>query len=164
MRRPELALLVLTGLFAGRAALPAENHSLTETEKIQALLKHVASLQDARFVRNGKEYDAGTAARFLRGKWEAHRDEVKTARDFIEKVASASSTSGKPYLIRFKDGREVRSRQYLGERLKELEKPGASRRWPQSSQGRPHSVRTGLGVLHGRVWDVPKPRCSICSI
>ena len=37
---------------------------------------------------------------------------------FIAKAASVSSTSGKPYLIRFKDGREVKCGDYLKERLK----------------------------------------------
>jgi len=39
--------------------------------------------------------------------------EVKTARDFIDKVASVSGTSGKPYMMRFKDGSEVKSRDFL---------------------------------------------------
>jgi len=43
------------------------------------------------------------------------------ARDFIEKVASTSGTSGKPYLIRFNDGREIRSREYLLAELQKLE-------------------------------------------
>jgi hypothetical protein len=59
--------------------------------------------------------------RFLRGKWDANADDVKSARDFIERVASASGTSGKPYLIRFKDGREIRSREYLLAELQKLE-------------------------------------------
>ena len=50
---------------------------------------------------------------FLRGKWEANDAKVKTARDFIDKVASVSGSSGKPYLIRFKDGREINSREFL---------------------------------------------------
>src|SRR4030095_2486650 len=76
----------------------------SEKQKIEALIKHVADLKDAKFVRNGSAYNADTAAVFLRRKWEANESEVKTARDFIDKVASFSGTSGKPYVIRFKDG------------------------------------------------------------
>ena len=47
----------------------------------------------------------------------------KVARDFIEKVASFSGTSGKPYLIRFKDGSETKSRDFLLADLKKIEKP-----------------------------------------
>ena len=46
---------------------------------------------------------------------------VKTARDFIDKVASASGTSGKPYLIRFKDGHEIKSQEFLLAELKKIE-------------------------------------------
>jgi len=47
---------------------------------------------------------------------------VKTARDFIDKIATASGTSGKPNVIRFKDGSEVKSRNVLLTVLDKLEK------------------------------------------
>jgi hypothetical protein len=94
-----------------------------EKQKIEALIKHVENLKDAKFVRNDSEYDAKTAARFLRGKWDSNESKIKTARDFIEKAASVSSTSGKPYLIRFKDGKDVKTGDYLSEQLKKLEDP-----------------------------------------
>ena len=47
--------------------------------------------------------------------------ELKTAVDFIDKVASISGTSGKPYLIRFKDGREIISHDFLLSELKKLD-------------------------------------------
>jgi hypothetical protein len=53
---------------------------------------------------------------------------VKTARDFIERVASFSGTSGKSYLIRFKDGSEMKSRDFLLADLKKIEKPIAEAR------------------------------------
>jgi hypothetical protein len=92
-----------------------------EKQKIEALIKQVSDLNDAKFIRNGSTYEVSTAVQFLRGKWEANDAEVKSARDFIDKVASASGTSGKPYLIRFKDGRETRSRDFLLAELKKLE-------------------------------------------
>jgi Family of unknown function (DUF5329) len=94
----------------------------TEKQKIEALIKHVEDMKDAKFVRNEKTYDAKTAAEFLRGKWEAQRAEIKTAKDFIEKVASVSSTTGRPYQIRFQDGKEMKSAEYLQAELKKLEK------------------------------------------
>jgi hypothetical protein len=100
----------------------AQDKPTTEKQKIEALIKHVEELKDARFVRNDTEYDAKTAARFLRGKWEANAASIKTAKEFIEKAASVSSTTGKPYLIRFKDGRQIKSGEYLLTELKRLEK------------------------------------------
>jgi hypothetical protein len=92
----------------------------SEKQKIEMLIQQVANLKDAMFVRNGSAYKADSAAYFLRRKWEANESEVKTARDFIDKVASFSGTSGKPYLIRFKGGAEIRSRDFL---LTQLKKP-----------------------------------------
>ncbi len=95
--------------------------SSKEAEKITQLIQHIEQLQDAKFVRNGKEYDAKAAAEFLRSKWRSRKSKTKTTTDFIELVASKSSTSGKPYLIRFKGGKEIKSGDYLLEQLKELE-------------------------------------------
>ncbi len=115
--------------FAGLLALPITQagdkteRQKVEKQKIEALITHVEDLKDAKFVRNDREYDAKTAAKFLRGKWEANEAKVKTAKDFIDKAASVSSTTGKPYLIRFKDGKDVKSGDYLRAELQKLEKP-----------------------------------------
>jgi len=89
-----------------------------ERAKIEALIAHVASMKKAVFIRNGKEYDAASAAKFLRGKWEAQDKDIKTAAEFVEKVATKSSTSGKAYRIRLEDGKETDCGPYLTERLK----------------------------------------------
>jgi hypothetical protein len=118
-----LAFLVvsLPGFSVTPWAVRAQTTPAPEKEKIEALIRQVGELKDAKFIRNGSEYDVATAVRFLRGKWKANDKEVRTARDFIDKVASASGTSGKPYHIRFKDGREIASRDYLLAELKKQE-------------------------------------------
>ena len=94
---------------------------LSEDEKIERLIRVVAELKDATFIRNGKAHDCREAAKHMRDKWEHGKDQVKTATDFIDKAASKSSISGKPYLIRFKDGREVESGAFLRDELKKIE-------------------------------------------
>ena len=113
-----LTFLVVFACLATFAAIlptfaPAQSAPTTERQKIELLIKQVGDLKDAKFVRNGSIYELTTAIRFLRGKWEANDAKVKTARDFIDEVASVSGSSGKPYLIRFKDGREISSREFL---------------------------------------------------
>ena len=108
-------------LLSGTQFADAASAAPGETEKIEALIQEVRDLKDATFIRNGSSYNSESAAIFLRRKWQANRSEVKTARDFIDKVASLSGTSRKPYLIRFKDGREIHSRDFLLARLKTLE-------------------------------------------
>jgi len=121
-RSPILSFFVLLLIFAACPGFSrAQSAPSAEKQKIEALIKEVSNLKDAKFVRNGSIYEPSTAVRFLRGKWEAHDAQVTTARDFIDKVASSSGTSGKPYLIRFKDGRELKSRDFLLTELEKLE-------------------------------------------
>jgi Family of unknown function (DUF5329) len=122
MRLSILALSVFLFLEIGTTpVLHAQNISPSERQKIEALIKYVNELSDAKFVRNGSAYDAKTAATFLRLKWRANDSEVKTARDFIDKIATLSGTSGKPYIIRFKDGSEMTSRDVLLVALNKIE-------------------------------------------
>lgn len=116
-------LLVLLLHAATSLGLQAADKPVSEKDKIEALIKHLDTLKDATFIRNGSEYDSKAAAKFLRGKWESRRKEIKTATDFIEKAASISSTSGKPYSIRLKNGRETKCGDYLKAELKKLEQP-----------------------------------------
>jgi len=95
-----------------------------EEAKIQALISHMESLKDAAFIRNGRQYKAEHAGRFLRGKRKAKADEIATAHDFIEKAASYSGTTGQPYRIRFKDGKEVTTNAYLKNVLSNLQVKG----------------------------------------
>ena len=92
-----------------------------EIAKIEVLIRHVQGMQDAVFVRNGKDYDGNVAARFLRRKWESKHDEISSARDFIDKVASVSSTTGQAYHIKLKNGQVLTSREYLLVQLANLE-------------------------------------------
>jgi hypothetical protein len=115
------AALCFLVLLAARLPLHAAGKELTEKAKIEALIAHLESLTDATFVRNGSDANAKTAAKFLRGKWQANDKDIKTAGDFIAKAASVSSTTGKPYLIRFKDGTVTPCASYLTAQLKKLE-------------------------------------------
>lgn len=113
-------ILVLSALFPVNFTSAAAGPP-SEKAKIEALIRAVEGLKDARFIRNGREYDSSSAAKFLRGKWESQGKEIATARDFIAKAASSSSTSGKPYQIRFKDGKTVNCADFLTTELKRIE-------------------------------------------
>ena len=116
-----ILIFAFTLVNGGLSFVEAQTLPNLEKQKIEALIKQVANLKDAKFVRNGSAYNADSAAVFLRRKWGANESEVKTARDFIDKVASFSGTSGRPYLIRFKDGGEIKSRYFLLAQLKKLD-------------------------------------------
>jgi len=99
-----------------------EKKTLTEDQKIESLIKHVEELKDVKFIRNGTEHDPSEAAQLMKYKWDNNKDDIKTARDFIRICATKSTTSGQLYLIKFKDGKEVKSADYLTAELEKLEK------------------------------------------
>ena len=99
-----------------RAAPP-----LVEQVRIDKLIRHVELQKGMVFIRNGTEYTCEQAAKFLRGKMESMGKEVGTAREFIERIASRSSMSGKPYQIRLADGTTVAAGTYLHEQLRRIE-------------------------------------------
>jgi hypothetical protein len=100
----------------------AETIAADERLAIEGLIASVEQMTDASFVRNGTSYDAASAGKFLRGKWRRHEKEIRSAEQFIESVASVSSTTGTPYTIRFTDGRETPSADFLRARLAERRK------------------------------------------
>lgn len=125
LTRQPIGRVIIAVMFLAILTAPsfvqAQDLPTPEKQKIEALIKQVGDLKDAKFVRNGSTYEPATAVRFLRGKWGANKAEVKTARDFVDKVATKSGTSGKPYLMRFNDGKEIPSREFLLSELKKLE-------------------------------------------
>ncbi len=110
-----LGVFALTGLALGASAQAAAPAAVVPTElaRIERLIDVVAHSTDCRFIRNGADYDAATAARFLRLKWQAFPDRVRTAEDFIREIGSQSGTSGSRYRVRAADGSEEDSATFL---------------------------------------------------
>jgi Family of unknown function (DUF5329) len=106
------------------ASLPASAWAAptpAERARIERLIEFVEGQKDIRFVRNGSAYSPKDAARFLRRKFEKMGEHVNTAQQFIEQIASKSSTSGEVYRIRLADGREIPTAQFLGDELKRMD-------------------------------------------
>ena len=118
--------LLLAALIAAFSALPvaaaaiattATAPVLSERAKIDALIAAVERLPDAVFIRNGSEHDAKQAADHLRLKWKHGGKRIRTARDFIRHLATKSSLTGRKYRIRFADGKEVNSGDWMRQEL-----------------------------------------------
>lgn len=88
--------------------------------EVDALLAFVGS-SHCTFIRNGKSYDAADAQSHLAFKlnYLVQRDKVNSADEFIELAGTASSFSGKPYLVNC-DGTERPSADWLKEELRHL--------------------------------------------
>ncbi len=109
-RRIFFGLALVVAMLMGVAK---ESISPEEMARIEHLCETVERSKGMHFVRNGTTYPPDDAARFLRQKLKAMGDEVTTAEEFIEKIATKSSMSGMPYTVRFVDGREMPSAQFL---------------------------------------------------
>jgi Ran GTPase-activating protein (RanGAP) involved in mRNA processing and transport len=114
MRNIIVATFVILVLFSG--TVRAQDN--IEKKKIEFLISSVENLKEAKFIRNGLEYNGLEAAAHLRMKLQ-NVLVVETADDFIRLCASKSSVSGKPYLIRLSNGKTIKSEEYLRAKLKE---------------------------------------------
>lgn len=117
------ALLTLSSiLFSvnGFASSPLQEEQL----KINMLVQEMRKL-DAKFVRNGSEYSPERAYDHIQYKRKRAGDRIKTARQFIEYLASRSSFSGRSYHIEFSNGTRITSRSWFLRKLYNLESRAA---------------------------------------
>jgi hypothetical protein len=107
--------------FASFAISAAGSQTLSEKEKIERLIAAVEALEGATFIRNKQEHSAKEAADHLRLKLKTAGEQITTADQFIEQLATESSTTGEAYEIRFSDGRKVTAAEFFRDELKRLD-------------------------------------------
>jgi hypothetical protein len=115
-------LVILSALpFTASRAQPPPN---AQTE-VDYLLRYIET-SGCSFYRNGTWYDGTHARAHLRTKYDylAERRLIGKAEDFIDKAATKSSISGKPYKIRCADGVEVESGPWLHQLLAQYRAQG----------------------------------------
>lgn len=109
------------GLMLAATLLPAARAapSVAAQVEIDHLLEFVGT-SGCEFYRNGSWYDSRQARAHLRYKYEALMagDRIQIAEDFIDKAASKSGASGRPYEVRCAKGSTaVPAGQWLREEL-----------------------------------------------
>jgi hypothetical protein len=125
-RQAWLLLLFVGGVVPGLPRLPS-SAGAGEAPDRQREQARIAALLDAversavKFIREGKEYSAKDARKHLERKLRYAGDGVKTAEQFIEGIASHSSTTGRPYFIRLPSGERVESGPWMQQRLAEID-------------------------------------------
>ena len=102
---------VLTLMMAPALATDAPNAEV-------AHLLSVVAASSCVFIRNGKQHTADEAVKHLEMKYHRVSRRIDTAETFIDRIASESSLTGKPYLIDC-DGAPVPTRQWLTAKLAE---------------------------------------------
>jgi len=103
-------------LFVSSNAFACE---VSEKDKVKGLLDALTSSKIT-FIRNDEEHDGAYARKHLQDKLNNAKD-IKTAEDFIDKIASKSSHSGKDYVIKLEDGSKIDAEKWFEEQLKIIE-------------------------------------------
>ena len=111
-----IALLAVVLTLAG----PALAMSPKEEARVEAMLAALEKRNDVVFIRNGDEHTASEAAAHLRLKLSKTRNRLDSAEQFIDKVGSASSISGRPYLVREPGKGEQTANVFLHELLRRV--------------------------------------------
>lgn len=114
----QLLASILTLLLTAAVTFALDPQSKAEVDELITFVQK----SGVRFIRNGKEYPATEGAQHLRDKLAKAGDRVKTTDDFINGIASKSYFSGKPYLVKFADGRTQPTGDWLKARLAEMRK------------------------------------------
>lgn len=114
------------------------------TAEIEALIESIRSLNGAIFIRNGSEHTPVEAADHLKLKWTKQSQKIHTAEDFIEFCATKSIMSGSAYRIRFADGHEEPSADFMKAVLDRLRESESCYSEPAS---RPQAAPTSLPPL-----------------
>lgn len=118
-----MRIALLCTLLAAQAAQAAQAAPLPPTARaeVDVLLTRLQS-SGCEFNRNGSWYAGGEAKAHLLKKLDylEGKDLVGSAEQFIERGASASSMSGKPYLVRCAGKAPVESAQWLKAELQQV--------------------------------------------
>ena len=91
----------------------------TEKDKIDYLLGKLAT-SHVSFIRNGEEHNGAWAKAHLEKKFKDLSGQDLTADEFIRNVASTSTQTGKPYLIKSKDGHTEEAGKWFKEQLDKM--------------------------------------------
>lgn len=109
-----IRLLTLALVFA----LPWQTLIAESAEQTISYLIDYVGKSNVTFIRNGQSHTPAEAAAHIRAKYDHFKNDIKTPEDFIRLAASKSLQTGKPYLVRTADGKEMHLDAWLTDALK----------------------------------------------
>ncbi|MBT8370704.1 MAG: DUF5329 domain-containing protein [Deltaproteobacteria bacterium] len=112
---------VFTSMCGNTAFAEVETDAAKLAQTINYLLAFVEN-SECKFIRNDKEHSAENAAAHMRKKYQYFKDKIKTPEDFIRLAATKSLITNKPYLVRLKNGKLVKSETWLLQALDVFQK------------------------------------------
>lgn len=123
-RRAGSLLAMLCVVTAAAAPLCAAELSPAAVKEITQLLERIEA-SNCSFMRNGSWYTPAEARKHLQRKLDymVARGMLGSAEQFITDTASASSFTGKPYMVRCGTGEPVASATWLNAELRRIRAP-----------------------------------------
>jgi hypothetical protein len=103
--RPIIAALILVLSLTTARADPLQD----EIAHLIDFVRH----SSCTFIRNGTEYTGAQAADHVQAKYDYYKSDIKTVDDFIDRAASKSMLSGKPYQVRCADGKTITAADWI---------------------------------------------------
>lgn len=121
MARPSKVIKRQMAVCIALCILTAGAHADTASEEIGYLIESIGQSGCA-FVRNGKNHSAPDAADHLRLKYRRGKAYANSAEQFISRLASKSSMSGKLYYMKCDGEENQKTGEWLTERLEAFRK------------------------------------------
>ena len=117
--KPRILSLVLGVSLLPQVAVAAP--SPQARQEIQQLMDGLSTSQ-CEFQRNGTWYSAKQASQHLQGKYDylLKKNLLPSTEAFIDRAASQSSLSSKPYLVRCPGQPEINSKQWFTKQLEQI--------------------------------------------
>jgi len=120
--------LLISSLIFAVGNIFSETFNLAQEKKKIDQLLEIVKKSDTNFYRNGEKHTSKKAAAHLKFKYNRAKNkfvffgpETKySAREFIDKIATKSSTTGKPYFVEL-SGQQVKVGDWLHQKLKDIE-------------------------------------------
>ncbi|EKR74557.1 YfeK family protein [Leptospira noguchii] len=109
---------IFLSIFLFCVSITSENDSSFKND-LNSLMDVLESC-GCKFIRNGSEHDPKEAREHMERKLKAVDGKIHTIQEFIDHIGSKSSISGKPYFVKFADGKMVESRVWLKEKWEEI--------------------------------------------
>jgi hypothetical protein len=126
---PRLARAVAAGMFVAWACTARPVAAADDGVAAREIAGMIEALgaSGCRFERNGRWYEAGRARAHLQRKydWARRRGLAGTAEEFIDRAASRSSISGRPYQVRCPGRPDIDSQAWFRDVLGRLRARGA---------------------------------------
>ncbi len=142
-RRALELFILLAAIVLALSISPAHAQAPDLEDEIEYLIDSVGR-DGCRFLRNDRSFPSRQAREHLRSKWRLNAHLIASTEDFIEKLASSSATTGRPYLVSCRGERSPAGQWFFSllERQRRTAAPPVEQ--PQAEIEQPSEASPGL--------------------